>query len=153
VLELANGGNDDVLGIIYSFIPKHIPRFFENGKTVFVKFIGRRAYRQLRPGSKLFFYEARSGRKIVGEARILAIDTSTPEEVVSKYSGQLFLTTTELEEYASKGWSGDRKSKEMLVLIVTNPRKYKTPLTLGKKLTMAGQYMTRKMFETLEKSQ
>lgn len=40
-----------------------------------------------------------------------------------------------------------REGKEMLVL--GNATRYKTPLKLRKSLTMAGQYMTKRMFEEL----
>jgi hypothetical protein len=138
---------DETLGIIYPLIPDHAERFFK-GKTVFVKFVGRGAVpSRLHPGSKLFFYTSGGSREIIGDARIVKITTATAREVLEKYADQLFLTADELEEYV-----GDRREKSMLVLSVSNAKKYDSRLKLPKYVTMAGQYMTKQWYESLAKT-
>lgn len=130
-------------GVIFPFLPEHTRRFFEDGKAVFVKFLASNPKR-LRIGSRLFFYESERNREVVGEARIIEIGSETADGALTKYGGALFLTPAELEEYAKQ-----RKEKKMLVLVLKGARRYKTPLKLKKSVTMAGQYMTSQMYESL----
>mgnify|MGYP001077015786 CR=1 FL=1 len=147
----AMGSKDqkDIIGIIFPVLPEHLHRFFERKKRVFVKFVAREdAHRSLQSGSKLFFYESRSNKEIVGEARIVDITSGMVEEVLAIYGEDLFLTRIELEEYA-----GDRKAKRMLVLVLGDVKKYAIPLRLDKSVTMAGQYMTKSMYDDLRAKQ
>lgn len=137
---------DSVIGIIFPMLPEHVRRFFEQGKTVFVKFVAH-LYTNLQPGSKLFFYESRSKKQIVGEARIIQIGSGTMDEVLLKHGADLFLTPTELKEYV-----GNRRERGMLVLVLDGVRKYSTPLKADRPVTMAGQYMTKEIFRRLKDS-
>jgi hypothetical protein len=131
-----------VIGIIFPVLPHHLPRFFENHKTVFVKFVGRHSLSgQIHRGSKLFFYESMGNKEVVGEARIVEVSTGTMDEVLARHGDELFLTRTELEQYA-----GNRRAQRMLVLVLQDVKKYKVHFRLGKGLTMAGQYMTKAMY-------
>lgn len=133
-------------GIIFPFLPKHTERFFENGKTVFVKFFGnQRSPLRLNVGSKLYFYESEGNKEIVGQATVSEISSGTADEVESKYGSALFLTPEELNEYAR-----ERRERRMLVLVVKDAKRYKIPLKLEKSVTMGGQYMTRRMFQNLQ---
>lgn len=147
----AMGSKDkkNTIGIIFPVLPEHLGRFFERQKRVFVKFVGREVVpRSLQSGSKLFFYESRSNKEIVGEARIVEITIGTVEEMLAKHGEDLFLTRIELEEYAA-----DRKAKRMLVLVLEDAKKYAVPLRLDKSITMAGQYMTKSMYNDLRAKQ
>ena len=135
----------DTVGIIFPVLPEHIHRFFERRKRVFVKFLAREIIPpKLQVGSKLFFYQSRSNKEVVGEARIVEIGNGTVEEVHARFDCDLFLTPTELEEYA-----GNRKAKRMLFFVLEDAKKYAVPLRLNKSVTMAGQYMTKKMLKNL----
>lgn len=57
---------------------------------------------------------------------------------------ELFLTRSELEEYA-----GSRRGNKMLTLVLEDVKKYVVPLRLDKSITMAGQYMTKTMLKSL----
>ena len=131
------------VGIIFPILRDHIQRLLEGKKTVFVKFVGNLPKR-LHPGSKLFFYESRSKKEIVGEARIVEISSGTPQEVLQRFRNDLFLTATEFEKYI-----GDRKSQRVLVLILTSAKRYRRPLKIAKAITMTGQYMTKQMLRSL----
>ena len=131
---------NDIIGVIFPIFRRHFQRLLDDEKTVFVKFVAR-AFRRLRSGSRLFFYESRGNKEIVGEARVVDINSGTPDELLRKFGKNLILTRRELEEY-----TGDRRTKEMLVLVVRNARKYAIPLRLNKSVSMAGLYMTKEMY-------
>jgi hypothetical protein len=132
---------DPTIGIVYPLFQEHLQRFFDKGKTVFVKFLLGRPTR-LNPGLRLFFYQSKSRKEIVGEARIVDISSITADEVLSAYGDRLFLNSEEFREYV-----GDRHSKPMLVLILEGFERYSSPLKLDKSVTMAGQYMTKTMLD------
>ena len=137
-----------IVGIIFPFLPTHVRRFFDEGKTVFVKFYGiQTTPKRLSTGDTLFFYESQGNKEIVGEARIVEVDQGTPSEILTKHGDRLFLMADEFEEYV-----GERKGRKMLVLVVEGARKYANPLKLGKSLTMAGQYMTKEFHDQLKAS-
>jgi hypothetical protein len=134
--------------MIFPLLPEHTRRFFEDGKTVFVKFFGKGSNPQrLRIGSRLFFYESERNKEVVGEAKIVEINSETADTVLTKYGHTLFLTPAELDEYAKQ-----RREKKMLVLVLKGAKRYKTPLKLKKSVTMAGQYMTAQMHESMIRS-
>jgi hypothetical protein len=135
------------MGITLPILPEHLPRFFEHQKTVFVKFIGAGVIpTRLRQGSKLFFYESGGKKQIVGEAEIAGLSTGRIEEILAKYRDELFLTAPELEEYV-----GARRKKRMIVFVLSHVRRYAVPFQLKKSVSMAGQYMTKGMFEEMQR--
>jgi len=137
-----------IVGMIFPLLPTHARRFFEEGKTVFVKFYGKQTSpKSLSMGDTLFFYESKGNKEIVGEVRIVEVDQGTPSEILTKHGDRLFLMADEFEEYV-----GERKGRKMLVLVVKAARKYANPLKLGKSVTMAGQYMTRELYDQLKAS-
>jgi hypothetical protein len=120
-------------------LPDHVERFFTDGKTVFVKFVARGLTR-LKTGHRLFFYKSRNERELVGEALITGIETKASKDVLADFGDRLFLTRQEIEHYAR-----NRQSKDMLVLILSKLKKYPAPIRLKRPVTMAGQYMTKRM--------
>lgn len=88
---------NETMSMIFPLVPNQLQRFFEDRKTVFVKFTARQAPpERLRIGSRLFFYESRRKQEVVGEARIAEISTGTIEQVLARFGDKLFLTQTEL---------------------------------------------------------
>jgi len=137
---------DEIVGVIFPILPHHLQRFLKERKKVFVKYLCQDVPpEKLLVGSKLFFYQSRSNKEIVGEARIGQISDGTVEEVLAKFGNDLFLTRNELELYA-----GNRIRKRMLVLVLEEVKHYTAPLKLGRSVTMAGQYMTRNMLSNLK---
>lgn len=135
----------EVAGFIFPLLPCHLPRFFQERKTVFVKFFGRdQIPRRLRPGHRLFFYQSGGCKEIVGESRIVQISSAKVEEVLARFGNRMFLTRSEFEEYVSK-----RKGERLLVLVLKDTKKYAVPMRLGKSPTMAGQYMTNEMLRKM----
>jgi hypothetical protein len=133
-----------VIGVIFPLFQEHIRRFFDEGRTVFVKFAANRPTR-LKMGSRLFFYQSKGLKEIVGEARIVNMSWETAEEAIAAYGDRLFLTPTELRQYA-----GNRSAKRMLVLVLDSFKEYSIPLKLDKSTTMAGRYMTQNLFQELK---
>lgn len=131
---------NEIIGIIFPILPNHVERFFADGKTVFVKFVSR-APTRLQTGHRLFFYKSRNDRELVGEALISGIETKPPKDILSDFHDRLFLTRKEMEQYV-----GNRQSKEMLVLILSKVKKYHAAIRLERPVTMAGQYVTRRMY-------
>jgi len=137
----------DIIGIIFPLLRSHVQRFLEGRKKVFVKFCCREtAPVRSQLGSRLFFYESRGSKEIVGEARISEVSSGTIEEVLSRFGDNLFLTRDELEEYAR-----GRRAKKMLVLVAENAKRYTSPLKLNEGITMAGRYMRRELWRSLGK--
>lgn len=134
--------SQEVIGITFPILPEHVPRFFKDGKHVFVKFIGMdHVPPKLRHGSKLFFYESGGNKEIVGEAKIVSMKSVPAINVMSLYGDGLFLNEIEFKKYV-----GARTDKPMLVLVLTNAKQYSIPLKLAKPITKAGQYMMREMY-------
>jgi hypothetical protein len=133
------------IGIIFPFFPKHLERLLNQHKTVFVKFFGReRIPVNLHPGSKLFLYESKGDKEIMGEAKILRVESLRASDVISVYGERLFLTQSEFDEYV-----GNRRDKRILVLVLEDAKRYAVPLKLNRSVTMAGRYMTSKMYKDL----
>jgi hypothetical protein len=139
---------ESIVGIIFPVLPEHARRLLEEGKTVFVKFCGKNTVpKKLGAGHKLFLYESGGGRRLVGEATIKETETGTCDQVWERFGGRLFLTRRELEEYV-----GPRRERKMLVMVLSEAKRFPAPLNLRKALTMAGQYMTRELLASLRES-
>jgi hypothetical protein len=139
---LSEESASDTVGIIFPLLRGHAERFLSESKTVFVKFFGKgRMPLRLRPGSKLFLYESQSKKEIVGEAKVVRVESMPASSVMSVYGDKVFLNETEFKDYV-----GLRMDRTMLVLVLADPKRYSVPLKLDKSVTMAGQYMTREMY-------
>ncbi len=90
-------------------------------------------------------YQSKGNKEIVGEAKIIRIDTLPASEVLSVYGSRLFLTQSEFEDYV-----GNRGDKKLLVLVLKGAKRYSITLRPSKSITMAGRYMTREMFRQIE---
>jgi hypothetical protein len=135
----------EIVGIIFPFLPRHAERLLDDGKTVFVKFFGKgRIPLKLQPGSRLFPYESKGNKEIVGEAKILRVESISASDAMSVCGTSLFLTQSEFDDYVE-----NRRGKIMLALILEDAKRYQVPLKLNKSATMAGQYMTREMYRKI----
>ncbi len=68
----------------------------------------------------------------------------TLSEVVSAYSSSLFLTEDELREY-----SGGRDNKKMMVFVLGRITRYPEPKSMGRGITMAGEYISEEEYDAL----
>jgi hypothetical protein len=94
---------------------------------------------------KLLLYISGSNKEIDGEAEIASISLMTLSEVVSAYGSRLFLTEDELREY-----SGGRDKKKMMVFLLGGITKYPEAKSLGRGITMVGEYMSKEEYDALE---
>lgn len=136
------------MGFVFPIRSKHANSIFEERKEVFVKFGGR--LKKLQAGAKAIFHV--SGEKLlIGEAIIKSIERMPLEEVWKKYGTILFLTRAELLEYARKSSLGEeRRTKELMVYVLTKVKKYKKPIFPKQRMTIAGYYITRDEYLALQ---
>ena len=136
------------MGFVFPIRSQHANSIFERGKKVFVKFGAR--LKKLKAGAKALFYVSRE-KLLIGEAIIKSIERMTLEEVWKKYGTRLFLTRAELLEYARKtSLREERKSKELMVYVLTKVKKYEKPIFPKRRMTIAGYYITRDDYLALQ---
>ena len=128
-----------VYGVIYPVPERYMRRFFE-GKTIFVKYLPRKA-KGLESGTKLLLYASGISKTIMGEATIRKVEYMPLDLALQKYEDNIFLTKDELLEYSHK--FGNREKKDLLLLHLKNIKKYTKPVTYPKPITMAGLYIDR----------
>ena len=131
--------------LIYPILPEHIERIFQ-GKDVFCKYIGKGTPR-LKVGSKLLFYASRNQYEVLGDAIIIAIESLMPDKIIFKYEDRLFITKEELDNYRiQRDRPADRK---LMVLILSNIKKYDRPHRMLKRVSMAGQTLSKEEYKKL----
>jgi hypothetical protein len=148
--------------VIYP-LPSHLAsRILQDKKSVFVKYPTHEVIspklaslknpmifiyfrRIFQTCKKLLLYISGSNKEIDGEAEIASISLMTLSEVVSAYGSRLFLTEDELREY-----SGGRDKKKMMVFLLGGITKYPEAKSLGRGITMVGEYMSKEEYDALE---
>ncbi|HNZ60944.1 MAG TPA: DUF365 domain-containing protein [Methanofastidiosum sp.] len=131
---------EELEGIIFPVSKKIIDRIINNN-TVFVKFTSRipSNYKTINyKGKKLYLYESKSCKSIVGEAIIINSEYLLPKTALIKYNENFMLAEKEFYNYI-KG----REKKEILVLSLKDIKRYKNPLRIKKRMTMTGIYLTK----------
>jgi hypothetical protein len=132
---------NDIEGVIYP-LPKIIVERINENKNIFVKYLARPPKKKglltkLKVGDTLFVYQSGSEKEIVINALIKKIEFLLIEEVIHSYKNKTIADENELRRY-SKG----RESKPLLVLHLTNIKRYDSPLKVNVPITMAGRYIT-----------
>lgn len=139
----------DVVGYVFPIKPQHADSIFENKKDVFVK-SERGRLKRLSTGSKAIFHVS-DKKFLIGEAIIKSIERKPLEKIWKEYGARLFLTKKELREYAKTSPLGEeRKTKNLTVYVLTQIKKYRTPRSPNRRMTMAGYYITRKEYDVLK---
>jgi len=138
----------DIIGYVFPIHLQHADSIFEKGKNVFAKF--GRELKRLEHGAKALFYI--SGKKfLIGEATIKSMERMIAEEAWEKYGSKLFLTREELFTYSrTSPIGGKRKTKHMVIYVLTNVKKYEKPLTTKRRMTTAGYYITKDEYLALQ---
>ncbi len=100
-----------IVGVAYPIPKRYVSRFFDGGRTVFVK--PASTYRHLKSGMRFLFYQSRDPRGLVGEARIKRIFVSeNPLQFLDTYGDRLFLDRDELLAYMHARGGGDGLPEE-----------------------------------------
>jgi hypothetical protein len=146
--------NDKILGVIYPLSEEIIDRILLDKKDIFIKYpvhdLTKKSKIQLKEGIKLFLYKTKSKkdnkapRLVCGEALIKKINYMFPNEILLKYSNRLMLRKDELKAY-----SKEREQKKLLVLQISNIRRYMKPKKIKKVIAMNSLFVTLKNKEEL----
>ena len=102
----------EITGVTFPVPKKYIPRFFKDGKTVFIK--PATVFKELRSGMKLVFYQSHEDTGYVGEATIKRIIISEdPFSFFETFGNAVFLTKEEAKAYVTsqERWQGVRVRK------------------------------------------
>ena len=130
-------------------VPKHLmPRFFAEGKTVFIK--PATVFKELRSGMKLVFYQSREDTGYAGEATIRRIIISEdPLAFFDTFGDAVFLTREEATAYVEgqERWQGVRVRKEVprkrpwMALELEDIREYDTIKKPERFVPVGGRYL------------
>jgi len=132
--------------LIYAVSRPHYQRFLE-GRTVFCKYVGRRNP-EVDGSVKLVFYLSGGSKNLVGEGTIESTDlVFSIGELLLRYGGRLFLDEVELRDYQER--RPRPVGSRLLVIVLKDVREYRTPIALGKPLTMAGLKLDKRSYERL----
>ena len=138
----------DITGVTFP-VPKHLmPRFFRDGKTVFIK--PATIFKELRSGMKLVFYQSREETGYTGEATIrrIIIDDD-PLAFFETFGDAVFLTREEAKAYVEgQGrWQGVRVRKgetrkhPWMALELEDIREYDTIKKPERFVPIGGRYL------------
>ena len=130
-------------------IPKcYMGRFFEGGKTVFIK--PATMFKNIEVGMKLVFYQSHEDTGYVGEAKIISIELSQdPFHFFEIYSDAIFLTQVEVKAYLEEQekWKGvrvrkgRRKRRNWIALELEDIRKYDEIQKSKQFVPVGGRYL------------
>jgi hypothetical protein len=137
-----------IAGILFPVPKKYMPRFFKEGKTVFIK--PATAFKELRRGMKLVFYQSQEDTGYVGEAtikRIIILDD--PMKFFDTFGDAIFLTREEVKAYLEKQKkrqadrirNDERRMKNWIALELENIRKYPSIIKPERFVPVGGQYL------------
>ena len=138
----------EITGVTFP-VPKHLmPRFIEDGKTVFIK--PATVFKELKPGMKLVFYQSHEDTGYAGEATIkrIVIDDD-PFAFFETFGDAVFLTREEVRAYVEnqERWQGVRFRKEKpkkrpwMALELEDIRRYDKPRKPERFVPVGGKYL------------
>ena len=130
-------------------VPKsYMSRFFEEGKTVFIK--PATVFKEIVPGMKLVFYQSHENTGYVGEAKITRIELNEdPFSFFDIFGDAIFLSRKEVQEYldVQAKWKGGRvrkgpvKKKNWIALELADIQQYDAPRKPERFVPVGGQYL------------
>ena len=138
----------EITGVTFP-VPKHLmPRFFKDGKTVFIK--PATVFKELRSGMKLVFYQSHEDTGYVGEATIKRIVINEdPLAFFETFGDAVFLTREEVRDYAGgqERWQGIRvrkgevRKRNWMALELENIGRYDTIRKPERFVPVGGRYL------------
>ena len=138
----------EITGVTFPIPKKYTPRFFKDGKTVFIK--PATVFKELRSGMKLVFYQSHKDTGYVGEATIKRIVINDdPLAFFETFGDAVFLTQREVRAYAAsqERWQRVRVRKEVprkrpwMALELEDIRKYDTVKKPERFVPVGGRYL------------
>ncbi len=138
----------EITGVAFP-VPKHLmPRFFKDGKTVFIK--PATVFKELKPGMRLVFYQSHEDTGCVGEATIRRIVISEdPLAFFETFGDAIFLTKEETKAYvgSQERWQGVRvrkgegRKRDWMALELEDIREYATVKKPKRFVPVGGRYL------------
>jgi hypothetical protein len=138
----------DVVGVTHPIPKKYTSRFFNEGKTVFLK--PASCFTQLVPGMKFVIYQSQEDTGFVGEGKIEKIVfADEPSSLIEQFGDQLFLTEREIQQYlkTQERWKTSRsrrninKKKKWMAIKLIDIKKYPKVIKPAHFVPVGGQYM------------
>ena len=140
---------EKIVGMIIPIPSYLLTRFFKEKKNKIIKVAT--IFKQIKPGSMVLFYSSHETHAVVGEGTIETCEIVSATDLVknyNKYNGNLFITKKELKEYLSQ-----RKRSKFLVISLKEIKQYKKPVKLRRFVPMAGQYLTKRLYQKITSQQ
>ncbi|GLI46239.1 DUF365 domain-containing protein [Methanoculleus bourgensis] len=138
----------EITGVTFPVPKPLMPRFFAEGKTVFIK--PATVFKELRSGMKLVFYQSHEDTGYAGEATIrrIIIDDD-PFAFFETFGDAVFLTREEVRAYVeSQGrWQGVRvrkgeaKKRAWMALELEDIQEYDKPRKPERFVPVGGKYL------------
>jgi hypothetical protein len=138
----------EIIGVTFPVPKKYTPRFFNEGKTVFIK--PATVFKELRSGMKLIFYQSHEDTGYAGEATIKRIVINDdPLAFFETFGDAVFLTREEAKAYVGnqERWQGVRvrkgegKKRSWMALELENIQKYDTVKKPERFVPVGGRYL------------
>ena len=125
-------------------------RIFAKKGDVFVKNVPQSPrnpseYR-LKKGMKVIFYLSGSNREISGEAEVEMVEFLDTTEALQRYHERLVLDEEEFKAYAN---ASKIRGRPLLVITLGNPKKYPVGVKYPKRISLAGEYLSRETYIAL----
>ena len=137
-----------IIGVTFPVPKEYMSRFFEDGKTVFIK--PATVFKELKSGMKLVFYQSQQDTGYVGEATIKRIILmEDPLRFFDTYGDAVFLTREEVKKYLEeqKKWQGVRvrkgegRKKNWIALELEGIRRYDAIRKPERFVPVGGKYI------------
>ena len=138
----------EITGVTFPVPKPLMPRFFAEGKTVFIK--PATVFKELRSGMKLVFYQSREDTGYVGEATIRRIVINdNPLAFFETFGDAVFLTRDEVKAYveSQEQWQGIRvrkgeaKKRAWMALELEDIQEYDKPRKPERFVPVGGKYL------------
>jgi hypothetical protein len=138
----------EIIGVAFPIPKEYMSRFFEDGKTVFIK--PASLFKDLKIGMKMVFYQSHEDTGYVGEARIKKIlIMDDPLNFFDIFGDSIFLERDEVEEYLSglEKWKsvrarkGEGKKKKWIALELDNFKRYDNIKKPNRFVPVGGMYL------------
>ena len=139
---------DTIIGVTFPVPKNYMSRFFEDGKTVFIK--PATVFKEIEKGMKLVFYQSHEETGYVGEAKIKSVELrQDPFHFFDIYGDTVFLTREEVRAYLEEQekWKGMRvrkgesKKRNWIALELEDIRKYDEIRKPTRFVPVGGQYL------------
>jgi hypothetical protein len=139
----------EIIGVTFPIPKSFIPRFFVEGKTVFIK--PATIFKGLQPGMKFVFYQSREDTGCIGEAIIKKITfAEDPFYLFEIYPDKIYLSREDLRNYVeeNKKWKIKRsrrksatRSRRWIAIELESICRYDTPIKPKRFIPVSGKYI------------